>query len=104
MRGRERGERGREFEGKRERERERERGRERGKEREGWREKEREREKVYTERHLGHNISHWGLVAEFLWSEAFKNFHVNLYQTKPMRSFYSYGQLSEMSFDEMLGD
>lgn len=29
------------------------------------------REGVYAKRHLGHNISHWGLVATFLWSEAF---------------------------------
>lgn len=62
------------------------------------------RERVYAKRHLGHNISHWGLVATFLWSEAFKKVNVNLYQTKPMRSFYSCGQLSEMGFDEIVGN
>lgn len=40
----------------------------------------------------------------FLWSEAFKKVNVNLYQTKPTRSFYSCGQLSEMGFDEMVGN
>lgn len=59
---------------------------------------------MYAKRHLGHNISHWGLLAMFLWSEAFKKVNVNLYQTKPTRSFYSCGQLSEMGFDEMVGN
>lgn len=59
---------------------------------------------MYAKRHLGHNISHWGLVATLLWSEAFKKVNVNLYQTKPMRSFYSCGQLNEMGFDEMVGN
>lgn len=44
--------------------------------------RERRGDRVYAKRHLGHNISHWGLVAAFLWSEAFKKVNVNLYQTK----------------------
>lgn len=59
---------------------------------------------MYAKRHLGHNISHWGLFAMFLWSDAFKKVNVNLYQTKPTRSFYSCGQLSEMGSDEMVGN